>query len=157
MSASTRSSNRSIAGRTAPTVPEAAPRPSAGGDQLGGARRVAAPRRAVGLEGAPLAQRRRPGPEVVGGAGPLDRLPDGAGPLLETADRLLGGTGHDGDGLAQVEQLDAGRAPAEQLLAQERVEVDAPEARLLVPDTGCPPRLVVGDDELAVAVELEAV
>src|SRR2546423_3535578 len=86
---------------------------SAGGDQLPGLLGVAAEGGAVGLERAPVAQPRRPGTEVVALAGPLDGGPDRAGPLLQTPDRLVAGVGHDGEGLAQVEQLDAGRAPAQ--------------------------------------------
>ena len=60
-------------------------------------------------------------------------------------------------GSRQVQQLHLGRAPPEQLLAEERVEVDAAEPALLVALGRRPARLVVGDDELAVGVELEPV
>ena len=49
------------------------------------------------------------------------------------------------------------RPPAEQLLAQEGVEVDAAQAPLLVARRRRPAGLVVGDDELAVGVQLEPV
>ena len=60
-------------------------------------------------------------------------------------------------GSRQVEQLDPRRAAAEHLLAEQRVEVDAAEALLLRSARRAPAGLVVGDDELAVVVELEAV
>src|SRR5207244_1074508 len=100
-------------------------------DELLGLRGVATEGRAVGLERAPLAQARGPGPEVVALARPLHRGPDRAGPLLQAPDRLVARVGDDGQRLAQVQQLDAGRATAQHLLAQERVEVHAPQPALL--------------------------
>src|SRR4029077_2543303 len=82
--------------------------------------------------------------------------PDGRGPALEAANRLLGRLGHDGDGLAQVEELDGVGPAAEDLLAQEGVEVHAAQPALLVLDRGGLAGLEVGDDE-APGVELEAV
>src|ERR1700704_5100781 len=126
-------------------------------DELPGLRRVAAPRRAVVAERAPVAQARWPGPEGVVLARPLDRAPDGRGALAEAPDRLLGGSGDDGHGLAEVEELDARRQLAEHLLAEERVEVDTAQAGLLEGLARHLARLVVGDDQLAVVVELETV
>src|SRR5207248_7548169 len=77
------------------------------GEKLFGLGGVAAPRRAVLTERAPLAQPRRPGLEVLGLARPLDGLPDGRRPLLEASDRLLGRLGDDRHRLGQIEQLDA--------------------------------------------------
>ena len=57
----------------------------------------------------------------------------------------------------QVHQPDRGRALAEHGLAQERVEVHAGEALLLVVARRGAAGLVVGDDQLTVGVELEPV
>ena len=70
---------------------------------------------------------------------------------------LRGGTADDGDRVGQVEQLHLRRSPAEDLLAQQGVEVHAVESPLLVALDGRLAGLVVGDHELAVGVELEAV
>src|SRR5207244_10264391 len=133
-----------------------APRGSGAVDELPGQGRVAAPRRAVVAERAEVAQARRPGSEVVVLARPLDRAPDGRGALPQPPDGLLGRSGDDGYRLAEVEELDARRELAEHLLAEEGVEVDAPQPALLEGLARHLSRLVVGDDELAVVVELEA-
>src|SRR5437016_3520105 len=92
---------------TRPRYRDAGTNPGAGllrdGGEVAGPLRVAAEGRAVGLERAPVAEARRPRPEVVAVAGPLDRFPDGLGPHLQPADRLLGRHGDDGQRLAQVE------------------------------------------------------
>src|SRR6476659_8086044 len=77
-----------------------------------GAGGIAPEGRAVVLERAPVAQGGGVGPEVLVGAGPLDRLPDGGRTLLEAPYRLVRRLGHDGDGLGQVEELDIRRAAA---------------------------------------------
>ena len=51
----------------------------------------------------------------------------------------------------------AGRPPAEDLLAQEGVEVHAAQPAVFVGDGRRLARLVVGDDQLAVGAEVEAV
>src|SRR5438309_2997872 len=101
-------------------------------EELFGLGRVATPGGAVRPERAPLAQARRAGLEVLGLAGSLDGVPDRRGPLLQTLDRLLGRLGDDGDRVLEVQQLDPVGAAPEQALAQERVEVNAPEPSLLV-------------------------
>src|SRR4051794_1513152 len=104
---------------------------SAGDDELPRLGGVAPEGRAEVLEGAPVAQGGGVGPEVLVGAGPLDRLPDGGRALLEAPNRLVRRLGHDGHRLGQVEELDLRRAAPEHPLAQEGVEVDAAEAALL--------------------------
>src|SRR5437879_2385191 len=126
------------------------------GEEFVGLRRVAAPGRAVGPERAPLAQARRPGLEVLGLAGTLHGVPDRRGPLLEALDGLLGGLGDDGDGLLQVEELDAVRPAPEQALAEEGVEVHAAEPALLVALPWGLSAFVIGDHQ-APGVEFEAV
>src|SRR3546814_14157732 len=59
--------------------------------------------------------------------------------------------------IGEVEQLDPRRSTAEQALAEERVEGHAGQPLLLLALAGGPARLVVGDHQLAISVELEAV
>src|SRR3546814_13827005 len=59
--------------------------------------------------------------------------------------------------IGEVEQLDPRRSTAEQALAEERVEGHAGKPLLLLALAGGPARLVVGDNQLAISVELEAV
>src|SRR4051812_6421166 len=122
-----------------------------------GSGQLAAPRGAVVLEAAPGAQRARLGTEVLAVAGPLDGLPERTHLAAEATRRLVGGVGGDRDRLGQVEQLHLGGALPEQLLAQQRVEVHATEPSLLVLLRRGPARLVVGDHEAPVRIELEPV
>src|SRR3546814_18538099 len=59
--------------------------------------------------------------------------------------------------IGEVEQLGPRRSTAEQALAEERVEGHAGQPLLLLALAGGPARLVVGDHQLAISVELEAV
>src|SRR5438270_3568171 len=149
---STRSSKRAMRARTRSGT-SGTNRRYSGGDgrqQFFGAGGVAAPCRAVLAERAPLAQPRRSRLEVLGLARPLDGLPNGGRSLLEASDRLLGWLGDDRHRLGQIEQLDAVWPAPEEALAQEGVEVHAPEPALLVLHLRRLPGLEVGDHELAV-------
>src|SRR3954452_22858241 len=155
---STRSSNREIRARTSSGTSGTLKRYLGRyeREEFLGLGRVAAPRRAVLAERAPLAQAGRPRLEVLGLAGPLDGMPDRRGPLLEPLDRLLGGLGDDGHRLLQIQQLDAVGPAPEQPLAKEGVEVHAAEPPLLVPLLGCASRFVIGDHQPP-GVELQPV
>ena len=93
---------------------------------------VAAEGRAVGLEGAPVAQARRLGAEVVALAGPLDRGQMALHLALEPRIDCSVGVAMMATGSAEVEQLDPAGPRPKQPLAQEGVEVDAAEPALLV-------------------------
>src|SRR5262245_3214151 len=93
-------------------------------DQRPGGVGVAAEGGAVRTERAPLAQPRGLGPEVLSVAGALDRLPHGSERAARAARRAIARLGDDGQRIAQEQQLHAGRSPAQQLLAQQRVDVD---------------------------------
>ena len=123
----------------------------------GGAVGIATEGRAPVLERARRAQTAGPGLEVTRLAGPADGPPHGLRPLGEEPGRPFGWPGLDDGGVAEVHEADDGGATAERLLAQEGVEVHPTEAVLLVVDAGGPAGLVVGDDELAVLVLLQAV
>ena len=121
-------------------------------------RGVAAERRAVLLERAPVAQVRLPRPEVFAFARTLHRVPDGGDLALEPPDRLVGRRGDDDLRVrAEIHELHPRRPLAEDLLAQPGVELHAAEAAELLLLGRNPARLVVGDHELAVGVELEPV
>ena len=76
---------------------------------------------------------------------------------LDPAQRLVARLRDDALRLREVQQLDALRPPAEHPLAQQRVDVDTGHALLLPALARLAAGLVVGDHELAVGVELEAV
>src|SRR5207302_10343349 len=113
--------------------------------QLHGAGRVAAERGAVLLPVAVLAQRRGLGPEVLEPARPLDRRPDRRGPAAQPLHRLVRRDGRGAHRLPQVEQLLPSGPLAQDLIAQEGVEVDPRQAELLLGLARDAPRLVVGD------------
>ncbi len=119
--------------------------------------RVAAVRRAVGLERAEVAQATGLRLEVVAAARVGDGVVQRGGAALDAPDRLVGGGGDDRLGLREVEELDPRRTPAEHPLAEQRVHVHTAQALRLPELRGHRAGLVVGDDELAVLVELEAV
>src|SRR5580658_972157 len=120
-----------------------------GAGELRGPRRVATVDRAQGAEAAPITQCRRTGPEVIVLARPLDGRPHRRGPLAGAAYGLFGRLRLDDNGLAQVHQADPDRPPAQDLLAQKRIELHPAEALLLLVDRRDAAGLVVHDFELA--------
>src|SRR5258708_30351171 len=72
---------------------------------------------AGGLEVAVVAQGADVGPEVLGVAGPLNGRPHRDRPPALAPDRLLGGGGGDGDGLAQVEEPNLGGSAPDRAIA----------------------------------------
>src|SRR4029077_12924029 len=119
--------------------------------------RVAAVGGAVRLEGAEVAQPPRLRFEVFAAARVGDGVVQRGRASLDAPDGLVGRRGDDRLGLREVEELDARRTPAEHPLAEQRVYV-APAQALRFPELRGPRAgLVVGDDEFAVLVELEAI
>ena len=95
--------------------------------------RVAAARRAVGMERAPVAQALTSvGRKSSVRAGALDRRPDRVHLRLEGTGRLVGRGGDDGDRIGQVEQLDSGGPPTEEPLAEAGRRIAPRQAALLV-------------------------
>ena len=117
----------------------------------------AAVRGAVRLERAEVAEAPGLGLEVFAAARAGDGVVERGGAALDAADRLVGGGGDDRLGLREVVELHPRRAPAEHPLAQQRVHVHAGQALRLPELRRHRAGLVVGDHELAVLVELEAV
>lgn len=106
---------------------------------------------------APVAERAGAGPEVLGGAGSFDGVVDGVDAAVDGPVALFGGFGGDDGAVAEVDEPDGAGQSSEDLLAEEGVDVDAGESGLGVGGGGGAAGFVVGDDEVAVGVEFEAV
>ena len=119
--------------------------------------RVAAEGRAVGLEGAESHSRDRCGPEVLALAGPLDGLPDGAERAAGAPGRASVGTVAMASGAAGTAAGPAPAAARASARTAARRSARPPGACARARSTGARAGLVVGDDQLAVVVELEPV
>jgi len=97
------------------------------------------------------------GAEVLLHAGALDGVPHGRGAALLPAYGLGRGDRRDGDRVAQVQEAHLDRGPAEHLLAQQRIGLDATHLPLLVTLRGRPAGLVVDDRQRPVGADVEAV